>query len=100
MIKFHEKSNQMNPNTTNDGGNAFPTMPTATTDGKTTDGQRVLTHYGSTLGMSLRAYYAGQALMGWAAGRNHSMCDSDPDKVANTCVAYADALIRKLEVKP
>jgi hypothetical protein len=49
--------------------------------------------------MSLRAYYAGQALMGWAAGRNHSMCDSDPDKVANTCVAYADALIRKLEVQ-
>jgi hypothetical protein len=50
--------------------------------------------------MSLRAYYAGKALMGWAAGRNHSMCDSDPDKVAHTCVAYADALIRKLEAKP
>jgi hypothetical protein len=50
--------------------------------------------------MSLRAYYAGQALMGWAAGRNHSMRESDPDKVATACVAYADALIRKLEAKP
>lgn len=70
----------------NDGGPAFPRSATD--------------HCHSQEGMSLRAYYAGQALMGWAAGRNHSMCDSDPDKVANTCVAYADALIRKLEVKP
>lgn len=76
----------MNPNKPNDGGQAFPTMDATE-------------HY-RLMGMSLRAYYAGQALMGWAAGRNHSMCDSDPDKVANTCVAYADALIRKLEVKP
>ena len=51
-------------------------------------------------GMSLRAHFAGQALMGWAAGRNHSMCDSDPDKVAGECVAYADAMIRSLEAKP
>lgn len=84
----------------NDGGTAFPTMPTATTDGKTTDGQRVLTHYGSTPGMTLRAWFAGQALMGWAAGRNRSMTESNPDKVAGECVAYADAMIRSLEAKP
>ena len=84
----------------NDGGTAFPTVATATTHGFYADGQPCMTHYGSTPGMTLRAWFAGQALMGWAAGRNHSMCDSDPDKVANTCVAYADALIQKLEVKP
>lgn len=82
----------MNTKPINHGGPAFP-MPSGPEP-------RVdsTTHYNE--GMTLRAYYAGQALMGWAAGRNHSMRESDPDKVATACVAYADALIRKLEAKP
>lgn len=84
---------------TNDGGAAFPTVATATTHGFYPDGQQCMTHYGSQPGMSLRAWFAGQALMGWAAGRNRSMCESEPDNVASSCVAYADALIRSLEGK-
>lgn len=74
----------------NDGGPAFPVK------GMPIDPDTYL----NRPGMSLRAYYAGQALMGWAAGRNRSMCESDADKVADACVAYSDALIRKLGVKP
>ena len=50
-------------------------------------------------GMSLRDWFAGQALMGWAAGRNHSM---DPEKssmkaISISCYAYADAMLRARE---
>lgn len=57
-------------------------------------------------GMSLRAWLAGQAMCGWAAGRNHPMsgedlvsqCDaSRPEHVAAGCVRYADAIIAELE---
>lgn len=58
------------------------------------------THYNE--GMSLRVWLAGNALQGWAAGRNHSMTESsDHDTVAKACLQYADAIIRAAqEVKP
>lgn len=50
-------------------------------------------------GMSLRDWFAGQALMGWAAGRNrpmeHEACE--PESVARSCYAYADAMLRARE---
>jgi hypothetical protein len=89
-------------NAINDGGPAFPTTATATTVSKQNDGDSVLTNYGSSPGMSLRVWLAGQALQGWAAGRNHSMTEtSDHDTVAKACLQYADAIIRAAqEVKP
>lgn len=71
---------------TNDGGPAFP----------------VAAQDFVSLGMSLRVWLAGQALAGWAAGRNHSMTESsDHDAVAKACLKYADAVIRAdQEVQP
>ena len=70
--------------TTGDGGPAFPVQ-----------------NESNQRGMSLRAYFAGQALIAWGAGRNNAMLqfadcrngNSDPAVVAHSCVAYADAMI-------
>lgn len=71
---------------TNDGGPAFPVASSDLV----------------CLGMSTRVWLAGQALQGWAAGRNNSMTESsDHDAVAKACLKYADAIIRAVqEVKP
>lgn len=78
----------------NDGGPAFP-MPSGREPKVDST-----THYNE--GMSLRVWLAGNALQGWAAGRNHSMTESsDHDTVAKACLQYADAIIRAAqEVKP
>ena len=70
----------------NDGGPAYPVASDI--------------YNGSGLtGMSLRDWFAGQALMGWAAGRNrpmdHEACE--PASVARSCYAYADAMLRARE---
>jgi hypothetical protein len=49
-------------------------------------------------GMSLRDWFAGQALNGWAAGRNKVMInegleDSMSYHVAESCYRYADAML-------
>ena len=66
---------------TNDGGPAFPMSE------------------GDWSGMSLRDWFAGQALMGWAAGRNrpmeHEACE--PASVSRSCYTYADAMLRARE---
>jgi len=77
-------------NQINDGGPAFPNVPS---DSQYSDWDK---------GMTLRVWLAGQALNGWAAGRNHSMTESsDHDAVAHACLKYADAIIRaSREAKP
>ena len=68
-------------NLINDGGPAFPRQPNEYIQGSE--------------GMTLRVWLAGNALQGWAAGRNHSMTEaSDHDAVAQACLRYADAIIR------
>lgn len=83
-----------------DGGPAFPTLHR--------DGQTGFTF--TTGGQSLRAYYAGQALLAlvrrepWelkqkvpdAANFAANFAATEPKVVANLCVAYADALIAEL----
>ena len=68
----------------NDGGPAFPLQALASPGSE------------ATWGMSLRDWFAGQALMGWAAGRNrpmeHEACE--PASIARSCYAYADAMLR------
>lgn len=70
-----------------DGGPAFPVQALAA------PGSEV------AWGMSLRDWFAGQALMGWAAGRNrlmeHEACE--PAFVARSCYTYADAMLRARE---
>lgn len=69
----------------NDGGPAFPT-----------NGWKA--ESGTPLGMSLRAWLTGKALCGWAAGRNNNFIENSAhDIVADACVKYADAVIRRLE---
>lgn len=75
-----------------DGGPAFPHGPLGSSftgpDGYTT-------HQGyPSPGMSLRAYFAGQALAGLLAGHKHD--DSDGETVAEDAVGIADALIAEL----
>ena len=45
----------------------------------------------------LRDWFAGQALMGWAAGRNKGddIYDTSPSIVADACYNYADAMMAK-----
>lgn len=78
-------------NQINDGGPAFPRTGV--------DG-----HTSPQTGMSLRIWLAGQALNGWAAGRNHTMMtfeNSKHEDVAKACLKYADAIIRAAqEAKP
>lgn len=70
--------------TKNDGGSAFP-----------------IHELGLDEGMSLRAWLAGQALAGWAAGRNETTAmNSNHEQVAKACVKYADALIAELQGNP
>lgn len=78
----------------NDGGPAFP-VPVELGETLTTEKREIV----SIGGMSLRAWLTGQALCGWAAGRNgDGFCESSAHEiVADACVKYADAVIKRLE---
>jgi hypothetical protein len=65
----------------NNGGPAFPF-----------DG-----YYGETYGMTLRDWFAGQALAGLIADPSR---DGSADDRARYAYAYADAMLRAREVKP
>ncbi len=79
---------------TKDGGPAFPVPDKDHQDGQI--------EYGAT-GMSLRAWFAGQALAGMLAGVGQLKSDprlsqDDLEKmVAESCVRIADAMLRALE---
>jgi hypothetical protein len=82
-------------NSTNDGGPAFPSPV-----GERADGSPV--YYSD--GMTLRDYFAGQALSGialWNRGQGGSFVNADDAKDAGV-LAYqlADAMLAAREVKP
>ena len=72
--------------TPNDGGPAFPVTTEAC-------------DRGAGIGMSLRDWFAGQALNGWAAGRNNDPAwrDSKPETIACECYKYADSILAARE---
>lgn len=78
----------------NDGGPAFPMDE----HGGSMVGPDGVTYYQHSAhpGMSLRAYFAGQAMQAAIAGRE---CALDPQVVAATSVIFAEALIAALEVR-
>ena len=79
----------------NDGGRAFPVAGSWSGE----DGPAQYDGLPQP-GMSLRAYYAGQALVGYLAGSRPEDGDYPRDeKLARWCVATADALIAELERK-
>lgn len=74
----------------NDGGPAFPSGEhwwNTETNKHEPVGDR---------GMSLRDHFAGEALCGWAAGRNgDGFCETSAhDVVAEACYKYADAMLK------
>jgi len=60
---------------TNDGGPAFPA--------------------GVSAGMSLRDWFAGQALTGWISDSTANV--SEPDNIAEHCYELADAMVAEKE---
>ena len=78
-----------------DGGPAFPVREAERFNPENNETHAIEQHWG----MSLRDWFAGKALMGWAAGRNrpmeHEACE--PASVARSCYAYADAMLRARE---
>ena len=76
-------------NSVNNGGPAFPVT---------------LDHRGcvGAYGMSLRDWFAGQALAAYLAGRNRDSRDTATPNTAASCYAYADAMLaaRNKEVAP
>ena len=44
-------------------------------------------------GMTLRDWFAGQALQSYLAGRNCDLRETNRGSVAKTCYAYADAML-------
>ena len=74
-----------------DGGPAFP-QPCGS------NGYPANSPYGiAGGGMSLREYYAGQALSGLMANENNRAA-YDPESCASECIKYADALIKELGI--
>ena len=74
--------------TINDGGPAYPFPSTVTPAGDVQHGW---------LGMTLRDWFAGQALAGLIADQSR---DGSADDRARYAYAYADAMLRAREVKP
>lgn len=71
-----------------DGGPAFPARPTETLS----SGATISAHHG----MSLRDWFAGQALAGLYAGRPDGRIDASPDALAydaGAAFAIADAML-------
>ena len=75
----------MNTPQINDGGPAFPCESYGLKNGKETTVP--------AQGMSLRDYFAGQALVGMLASNSRSWCAEDS-------YVYADAMLKAREVKP
>ena len=73
----------------NDGGTAFPVMSVYIEDQDT-----------NSRGMTLRDWFAGQALMGLMASRNPNSPRFHPSDDAAYVYAVADAMIAAREVKP
>ena len=70
-------------NKTQGGGPAFPTYgPDSVHDRTIARG-----------GMSLRDYFAAQALAAYLAGRNLDQRDTNKENTAAACYGYADAMI-------
>ncbi len=81
----------------NDGGSAFPHGDMMVWKGKPNGtGGGVL--HAETPGMTLRDWFAGQALAGLVFHNNYG-ARSD-DEIANGAYAYADAMIAAREAKP
>ena len=74
--------------TINDGGFAFPMPDVLHVNGMVQHGFN---------GMTLREYYAGQALAGLIADQSR---DGSADDRARYAYAYADAMLKAREVKP
>jgi hypothetical protein len=70
----------------NDGGPAFP-LPSEP-------------GFPAEMGMTLRDWFAGQALGAYLAGRNGDSRDTARPHVAQTCYEYADAMLKAREVEP
>lgn len=80
-----------------DGGPAFPRPHSPNPHGGMDDGPEE--------GMSLRDWFAGQALVGWLASFDEGIAasyDSEPEawkehqqEVAKVCFGYADAMLRE-----
>ena len=73
-----------NPESIDDGEPAFP-LPCGAETMK------------GTQGMSLRAWFAGQAIVGLLS--NSRISELFPDEYAQSAVQYADAVIKALKVK-
>ena len=73
----------------NDGGPAFP--PPLVFD---QHGKNITWNY---RGMSLRDWFAGQAMAGTVGNPD---CDPYPHEIAKTAYAIADAMLKAREVKP
>lgn len=71
-----------------DGGPAFP--------GKIEVGKSAVndTNYEYPHGMSLRDWFAGQALAGWGAGKRTSLDQHQPEYIAASCYTLADAMLK------
>lgn len=80
-----------------DGGSAFPVHAN-----HVVFGDRVVAAHEP--GMSLRDWFAGQALQGYLAGRNNSPHETpsryEASRVACDCYAYADAMLVARLTKP
>ena len=80
----------------NDGGPAFPiSHPGITPKNEIAASQMI--------GMTLRDYFAGQALMGYLAGRNNNQSENPSNfqalKASIDCYGYADAMLAARERK-
>ena len=72
----------------NDGGPAFPISNDNVID-------VVLKSDLNPMGMTLRDWFAGQALNGWVMGLNFD--DDIPDKVSSIAYKFADAMLKERE---
>lgn len=81
----------------NDGGPAFPMDE----HGGSAVGPDGVTYYQHSAhpGMSLRAYFAGQAMQGMLAGRKCELGDVNLADMTESAMKVADALIAALEAK-
>lgn len=69
------------------GGPAFPQH------GWTKDPDTLKRMRESGIGMTLRDWFAGNALQAYLAGRNIDSRDANQNVVARTCYSYADAML-------
>lgn len=75
-----------------DGGAAFPVLPPCDAGGNVASGYPY-----PEVGMSLRDWFAGQAVIGVTSDLGG---DSFPDAIANQAYAIADAMIARRKIDP